>query len=54
MHRLSDENKAYDGMKNSYVFIWSNSNRCILAFPSGCAVFLIGLESQTNTHGKIL
>ena len=53
MHRLSDENnKAYDGMKNPYVFTWSNSKpNYTWAFPSGCAAFYnTGLESQTNTH----
>ena len=53
MCRLSnDTNKAFDGMKNQFVFTWSdNKPNYTWAFPSGCATFYnTGLETQTNTH----
>ena len=53
MHRLSDNNnKAFDGMKNPYVFTWSNDKpNYTWAFPSGCAAFYnTGLKTQTNTE----
>ena len=52
MRRISDNNnKSFDGMKNPYVFTWSDDKpNYTWAFPSGCAVFYnSGLESQTNT-----
>jgi len=52
MRRLSDNNnRLFDGMKNPYVFTWSDDKpNYTWAFPSGCAVFYnSGLESQTNT-----
>lgn len=53
MRRLSDNNnKAFDGMKNPFVFTWSDDKpNHTWAFASGCATFYnSGLESQTNTH----
>jgi len=53
MCRLSgDSNKEFDGMKNQFVFTWSNNKpNYTWAFPSGCATFYnSGLESQTNTR----
>ena len=53
VRRLSDnDNKAFDGMKNSFVFTWSNDlPNHTWAFASGCATFYnSGLESQTNTR----
>ena len=53
MRRLSDNNnKVFDGMKNSFVFTWSDEiPNYTWAFPSGCATFYnSGLETQTNTH----
>jgi hypothetical protein len=52
MRRLSDEqNKAFDGMNNPYVFTWSDDKpNHTWAFSSGCAAFYnTGLEGQTNT-----
>lgn len=53
MRRLSDnENKAFDGMKNSFVFTWSDDKpNHTWAFASGCAAFYnSGLEQDTNTR----
>jgi hypothetical protein len=53
MRRLSDnENKAFDGMKNPFVFTWSEDiPNHTWAFPSGCAAFYnSGLEADTNTR----
>ena len=53
MRRLSDnENRAFDGMKNPFVFTWSDDlPNHTWAFASGCAAFYnSGLESQTNTR----
>lgn len=53
MRRLSDsDNKVFDGMKNQYVFTWSDDiPNYTWAFGSGCCTFYnSGLESQTNTH----
>jgi len=53
MHRLSDDNnRVFDGMKNPFVFTWSDENpNYTWSFPSGCATFYnSGLETQTNTH----
>ena len=53
MRRLSDnDNKVFDGMKNSFVFTWSNDlPNHTWAFASGCATFYnSGLPSQTNTR----
>lgn len=53
MCRLSDDNnKVFDGMKNQFVFTWSdNKPNYTWAFASGCATFYnSGLESQTNTR----
>ena len=53
MRRLSDNsNPVFDGMKNPYVFTWSDDNpNKTWAFGSGCCSFYnSGLESQTNTH----
>jgi hypothetical protein len=52
MRRLSDnDNKAFNGMNNPYVFTWSNNKpNYTWAFASGCASFYnTGLENQTNT-----
>ena len=53
VRRLSDnDNKVFDGMKNSFVFTWSNDlPNYTWAFASGCATFYnSGLPSQTNTR----
>jgi hypothetical protein len=53
MRRLSDnKNKAFDGMKNPFVFTWSNDlPNYTWAFASGCAAFYnSGLENQSNTR----
>ena len=53
MRRLSDDkNKIFDGMKNPFVFTWSDEiPNYTWAFPSCCATFYnSGLESQTNSH----
>ena len=53
MRRLSDnDNKTFDGMKNSFVFTWSNDlPNYTWAFGSGCAAFYnSGLERDTNTR----
>jgi hypothetical protein len=55
MRRLSDQdNRCFDGMKNSYVFTWSdNRPNYTWAFASGCAAFYnSGLEKDTNTEMK--
>jgi len=52
MRRLSgNDNKAFNGMNNPYVFTWSNNKpNYTWAFASGCASFYnTGLENQTNT-----
>jgi hypothetical protein len=52
VHRLSDnKNKVFDGMKNPYVFTWSNDiPNHTWASASGCAPFYnSGLDTQTNT-----
>lgn len=51
MRRLSDDNnRGFDGTKNSFVFTWSdNKPNYTWAFGSGCSTFYnTGLESQTN------
>tara|TARA_B100000963_G_scaffold352101_1_gene364770 strand:- start:1414 stop:1842 length:429 start_codon:yes stop_codon:yes gene_type:complete len=53
MRRLSDNNnKVFDGMKNPYVFTWSNTiPNFTWAFGSGCSSFYnSALESNANTH----
>ena len=53
MHRLSgDNNRVFDGMKNQFVFTWSDSKpNYTWAFGTGCSTFYnSGLESQTNTR----
>ena len=49
MRKLSDnENKIFDGMKNPYVFTWSDDiPNYTWAFSSGCAAFY-----NTNTEEK--
>ena len=52
MKRLSDnQNKCFDGMKNPYVFTWSDDQpNYTWAYPSGCLTFYnTGLENETNT-----
>tara|TARA_B100001093_G_scaffold505420_1_gene562750 strand:- start:537 stop:965 length:429 start_codon:yes stop_codon:yes gene_type:complete len=52
VHRLSDSNnRVFDGMKNQYVFTWSDDKpNYTWAFGSGCSTFYnSGLESDTNT-----
>ena len=52
MKRLSDnDNKIFDGMKNPYVFTWSDDNpNYTWAFASGCATFYnTNLEEHANT-----
>ena len=51
MRRLSNNNnRVFDGMKNPFVFTWSDDNpNYTWAFGSGCSTFYnTGLESQTN------
>tara|TARA_Y100000389_G_scaffold196676_1_gene230021 strand:+ start:5297 stop:5728 length:432 start_codon:yes stop_codon:yes gene_type:complete len=53
MRRISNNNnKAFDGMKNPYVFTWSNDiPNYTWAIASGCASFYnTGLETETNTR----
>uniref|UniRef100_A0A6C0LLS9 SET domain-containing protein n=1 Tax=viral metagenome TaxID=1070528 RepID=A0A6C0LLS9_9ZZZZ len=53
MRRLSsNENKSFDGMKNPYVFTWSDDiPNYTWAFASGCCAFYnSGLVDQTNTR----
>jgi hypothetical protein len=53
MRRLSDNNnKSFDGMKNPFVFTWSDDlPNYTWAFASGCASFYnSGLEEETNTR----
>lgn len=53
MRRLScANNKVFDGMKNPFVFTWSDDKpNYTWAFGSGCSTFYnSGLESETNTH----
>jgi len=53
MRRLSDStNKAFDGMKNSYVFTWSDDKpNYTWAFGSGCATFYnTNLVEDANTR----
>jgi len=53
MRRLSDNNnKVFNGMKNPFVFTWSDDiPNHTWVFSSGCATFYnSGLESETNTH----
>ena len=53
MRRLSsNENKAFDGMKDPHVFTWSDDiPNYTWAFASGCTAFYnSGLEGQTNTR----
>lgn len=53
MRRLSgSNNRAFDGMKNPFVFTWSNNMpNYTWAIGSGCATFYnSGLESQTNVE----
>jgi hypothetical protein len=53
MRRLSsNENKSFDGMKNPYVFTWSDDiPNYTWAFASGCTAFYnSGLQDQTNTR----
>jgi hypothetical protein len=53
MRRLSDDNnRAFNGMKNPFVFTWSNDlPNYTWAFASGCAAFYnSGLEHQSNTR----
>mgnify|MGYP000037372147 CR=1 FL=1 len=53
MRRLStNENKAFDGMKNSHVFTWSDDiPNYTWAYPSGCATFYNSrLAGQVNTR----
>jgi len=53
MRRLSDnEDKAFDGSKNQFVFTWSEDiPNHTWAFPSGCAAFYnSGLDADTNTR----
>lgn len=52
MRRLSDNNnKSFDGMKNPFVFTWSDDlPNNTWTFASGCTAFYnSGLEHQTNT-----
>ena len=52
MRRLSDnDNKNFDGMKNPYVFTWSDDNpNYTWSFASGCATFYnTSLEENANT-----
>ena len=52
MRRLSNnENKAFNGMKNPFVFTWSDDNpNHTWAVASGCATFYnSGLNADTNT-----
>ena len=53
MCRLSDNNnKVFDGMKNPFVFTWSNDKpNHTWSFGSGCSTFYnCGLESQANVR----
>jgi hypothetical protein len=53
MKRLSsNDNKEFDGMKNPYVFTWSDDTpNYTWAFASGCATFYnTNLEEQSNTN----
>ena len=53
MRRLSDNNnKSFDGMKNPFVFTWSDDlPNYTWAFASGCASFYnSGLDEETNTR----
>ena len=53
MRRLSDNNnRSFDGMKNPYVFTWSDDiPNYTWAFGSGCSSFYnSALESNANTH----
>lgn len=55
VRRLStNNNKAFDGNKNPYVFTWSNDTpNYTWAFSSGCAAFYnSGLKDNTNTIMK--
>jgi len=55
MRRLGDqENRNFDGMKNQYVFTWSdNIPNYTWAFPSGCAAFYnCDIEKDTNSEMK--
>lgn len=52
MRRLSNnENKAFNGMKNPFVFTWSDDiPNHTWAIASGCATFYnSGLKTDTNT-----
>ena len=53
MRRISNNNnKAFDGMKNTHVFTWSNDiPNYTWAIASGCASFYnTGLETEANTR----
>ena len=51
MRRLSDnDNKCFDGMKNPYVFTWSDDiPNHTWAFASGCATFY-NTSKKANTY----
>tara|TARA_B110000285_G_scaffold13183_2_gene13066 strand:- start:216 stop:647 length:432 start_codon:yes stop_codon:yes gene_type:complete len=53
MRRLStNENKAFDGMKNSHIFTWSDDiPNYTWVFASGCTAFYnSGLSGHVNTR----
>ena len=52
MRRLSGPDNTFNGLKNPYVFTWSDERpNHTWAFASGCATFYnAGLESETNTR----